>query len=62
MSDILSHPFVLDLEGTMSDFLTQFEAINSSMEEMLSSLFRLDDFGRIIPHAESDEDENGNLK
>ena len=62
MSDILSHPFVFDLEGTMSDFLTQFQEINSSMEDMLSSLFTLDNYGKIIPPAESDEDEHGNLK
>lgn len=62
MSDILNHPYIFELEGTITDFLSQFQEINSQMEEMLSSLFQIDDFGKIIPFQESDEDENGNLR
>jgi hypothetical protein len=45
----------------MMDFIMQFPELSQPMEEMLSTLFRLDDFGKIIPLQESDEDEEGNL-
>lgn len=61
MSDILNHPYIFELEGTMTDFLSQFQEIGTQMEEMLSSLFQIDDFGKLVPFQESDEDENGNL-
>jgi hypothetical protein len=59
--EIIDHDYIFDLEGTMMDFIMQFPELSQPMEEMLSTLFRLDDFGKIIPLQESDEDEEGNL-
>jgi hypothetical protein len=59
--EIIDHEYIYDLEGTMMDFIAEFQEISQPMEEMLSSLFRLDDFGKILPLQESDEDDEGNL-
>lgn len=61
ISEILNHDYVYDLEGTMLDFLNQLNEIADPVGELLSNLFRVDEYGKLIPLQESDEDENGNL-
>jgi hypothetical protein len=59
--DVLNHDYVFDLGGTMTDFLSSFHEISRELEDSLSTIFRLDDFGKVLPTQESDEDEQGNL-
>ena len=61
IGEILNHDYIYELEGTMLDFLNQFNEIADPIGELLSNLFRVDDFGKLIPLQESDEDDNGNL-
>lgn len=61
IAEVLSHDYVFDLGGTMSDFLSSFHEISHELEDSLSKIFRLDDFGKVIRAPESDEDEDGNL-